>query len=283
MLLYPVSVITAEILCLGNELLIGTTVNTNATKISLELTKIGIVVTKHSSIRDEKDEIISELLSIRKRGPDVLVISGGLGITHDDIQLECIAEALKIPLIRDEIAEKLVIDRIKPRDGKLNEITSIFAFLPKGSKTMKNSQGVAPGILTVVDNKFWISLPGVPKEMNAILIEELIPFLQSNYEDIGMMEYGFNALNSRESQIIEPIRIVEEKYPQFYYKSHPKKDENGYWLAMHVYGFGNNIEKELLEACEMLKAEIGKIKHSSTTEVKRIFDENFIPEKYEHK
>ncbi len=84
----------AELLCLGNELLIGRVINTNAASISLELTKLGFVVTNHYVIRDEKMEILKMLKHIQDRSPDVLLICGGLGLTHDDIQLKCISEYL---------------------------------------------------------------------------------------------------------------------------------------------------------------------------------------------
>ena len=263
----------AEILCLGNELLIGRVVNSNATNISLELTKIGFVVTNHSVIRDDKKDILDTLQAIRKRNPDILVICGGLGLTHDDIQLESIADYLGRELKIDDKAVKLLEKRY---NTEIKGVREKFVTLPEGSIPLNNSVGAAPGVITEVDDKYWFSVPGVPKEMKAILMEEIIPFLKSKFTDIGMVEMGFNAFGFSEPKILPITEIMQNKYPQFYYKSHPKKDkDNKPWLSLHVYGYGINIDVELKRACTLWRDLIQEVSPNSCSVMKNIFDNDF--------
>lgn len=244
----------AEILCLGNELLIGRTVNSNATRISLSLSKIGFKVTRHTVLPDDIDEIVTGLKEIRDRKPDVLVISGGLGVTHDDIQLACLAKALNRPMIDDDFATSLIQERLNQHQRQMTDIIRKVCQVPKGSEALKNSTGLAPGVLTKVDNSLWFSLPGVPHEMASILEEEIIPRLAIAYPGLELEELGFDAHNIKEPQIVPIFAKLQDLYPQFTYKSHPKKDKEGYWLALHVYGIGD--KKKLEKATVMLHQEV---------------------------
>ncbi len=164
-------------------------------------------------------------------------------------------------------------------NSKIDGIRLKFVTLPEGSIALKNSVGAAPGVITEVDNNYWFSVPGVPEEMLAILNEEIIPFLKSKYTDIGMVERGFNAYGFTEPKILPITEKLQQKYPQFYYKSHPKKDENGKpWLALHIYGFGKYLEKDLIKASNLWRELINEITPGSCTEIKEIFDNEFSAE-----
>lgn len=268
---------TAEILCLGNELLIGRVINSNATKISLALTKMGFMVTRHTVIKDDPVEIDAELKIIREiRKPNILIVSGGLGLTHDDMQLECIAKNLGRPLVRNDEAENLLKERYKI--DKITGVRSKFITLPEGSLPLRNTEGAAPGVITQVDESYWFSVPGVPREMLAIL-DEILLFLKEKFGNQSMVELGFNAYGMTEPKILPLTEIVKKKYPQFYLKSHPKRDEEGKpWLALHIYGFGSQNVEDLNAACKLWRDLIIEIDGSNPTEIKNIFDENFQSE-----
>ncbi len=272
--------INVELLCLGNELLIGRTVNTNATKISLELSKLGYFVSRHTIIRDDLNTIVEELQFIRARMPNILVICGGLGPTYDDIQLECIAQALGREIVLNDNALNMIENKLKDRNIKLNDARKKMAMLPNGSIPLKNSVGTAPGVLTIVDNNYWISLPGVPREMNAILMEEVIPLLIDHFGKPGLVEYGFTVYDIPEAKIAHLSKSIMKKYPTVYIKTHPYRKKKRLWMNLHVYAIGKNQENVVKEASEFWKQEILKI-GGTATEIKKVFVEDFEPEKYD--
>ena len=138
---------SAEIIALGNELTIGRTVNSNATKISLELTKIGIDVIRHTTIRDVPAEIIATIKEVFARQPDIVVLTGGLGPTHDDIQIENLSMALDLELVQNDLAMDMITERYKKIGKNMPDMVKKMANMPKGSIPLKNSAGTAPGVL----------------------------------------------------------------------------------------------------------------------------------------
>ncbi|MDH5403368.1 MAG: molybdopterin-binding protein [Candidatus Heimdallarchaeota archaeon] len=264
--------LSAEVLCLGNEILIGRVVNSNASYISLKLTKLGFQVNQHLVIRDDLQVASAVMKQIRDRSPDVLIISGGLGPTHDDIQLSCIADALNIPLTENDMARDLLIDRFG--NSQLDRFTKLF-HLPKGSIALNNSVGSAPGVLTLVDGKRWISLPGVPGEMKAIMEEEVLPLLSNEMKSHKMIEYGFEAFNVGESKITQITNLLVEKYSNVYFKSHPKFAEKTYWLSLHAYSFGEENKEMVLKAINEWKDNISSTFNVETTDIKPVFDDDF--------
>jgi len=261
---------SVEILCLGNELLIGRTVNTNATTIAKSLTKLGYKVNRIITIRDEEEVAISTIQEILDRNPSILCISGGLGPTHDDIQLQVLGKALQRPLQKNDIA----LDWIREKYKELNPSREKMALLPRGSKPLRNSVGSAPGVVTEVDQTLIFSMPGVPSEMEAILNQEIIPFLEERYPfEAVIQEFGIDIRGARESDITEITNEVRSKYPNIAFKSHPRKDEMGYYLSLHTYSIAESevdAQSALLDWIEELDREfdINVIK-----DMRRVLDE----------
>ncbi|MCY3413513.1 MAG: competence/damage-inducible protein A [Candidatus Heimdallarchaeota archaeon] len=271
--------IKVEILSLGNELLIGRTVNTNATKIALELSKRGYFVTRETSLRDDEDQILLEFDQITKRGADILVITGGLGVTQDDMQLECIAKYTRQPLELNNQAEEWLKERLK--QDELPDAVRKMILLPKESIALKNNAGAAPGVETRVGNQIWYSLPGVPREMIDILVNQILPRIDDLFGIQIMDELGFTAYGMKEPQVVSTISQAKLKYPEIHFKSHPKKDEQGSWLELHVTVFGDASE-EIAEATKYWKSLIDDIPNVKTTDIHKIFDEAFVPEKFDN-
>lgn len=269
--------LTAEILCLGNELLIGRTVNTNATDISLEFSRIGFKITRITTVRDELEAASKSLLEILERKPNVVICSGGLGPTHDDIQLDVIAHALNRKLEYSEQAIKMLEQRYNITREKISEVRLKMTKIPVGSSVLKNREGSAPGVLTEYNGILIFSLPGVPREMKSILLEEIIPVVKSRLKiDEKLNEFGFEARGIGEASIENITNLVASKFPKVNFKSHPRKDDNGYWLSLHCYNISNN-EKMVFEACKEWKAELLRNFDVKTTEIKKILKENYIP------
>lgn len=272
---------SAEIIALGNELTIGRTVNSNATKISLELTKIGIDVIRHTTIRDVPGEIIATIKEAFSRQPDIIVLTGGLGPTHDDIQIENLATALDLELVYNDLAMSMITDRYKKIGKNMPTMVKKMAKMPKGSTPLRNSAGTAPGVLLDYKRVLSISLPGVPREMMAILKEEVIPLLIERFGGREMIELGFEVYNVGETQIVPFTKLVMDEFPEFFYKSHPKKiikETTQLWLSLHIYTFGVEKMERLEEAADLWKSKIDTLTDARTTEILPVFSSEFVPE-----
>lgn len=269
---------TAEILCLGNELLIGRTINKNATEMALALTKIGFKVSRETTVRDDLSQAAEVLKEIVHRKPNVILITGGLGPTHDDIQLEVISKAFSLDLKLNPNAVTMMKTRYNLTNENLSRSMEKMAMLPIGSIALANSQGAAPGVETKQEGIFIYSLPGVPKEMNAILNEEIIPRINNQFQsDDRMIEFGFNLRGVGESKITEITENVRLKYPNIGFKSHPRNDETGYWLALHTYQIGKE-ETIVKDACQLWYDELKNAFEVELSNIESIFNDGFEPE-----
>lgn len=179
----------ASILSIGDELLIGQTVNTNASWIGNELNKLGYKIKNQLSISDNLNEIISSLdyLSLTN---DVIIITGGLGPTKDDITKIALCKYFGGELILDKLAFANLEKYYKERGRELTETNISQAYIPNIAKSLQNSVGAAPGTFYNINGKYYFSLPGVPKEMKAIFTENIYDLLKQKIENSGEIIYG---------------------------------------------------------------------------------------------
>ncbi|MCU7512982.1 MAG: competence/damage-inducible protein A [Ignavibacteria bacterium] len=164
----------AEIITIGDEILIGQTINTNAAYIGEELTKIQIAVSRTVVVGDEESAILGEFKSAFENN-DIVIVTGGLGPTHDDITKECIVRFFNTELeMNPDVLEdvKSIFERRGRQMAKINETQ---ALVPKIARVIRNTRGTAPGMWIEKDNKVLISLPGVPHEMKEMIDSEVIP------------------------------------------------------------------------------------------------------------
>jgi nicotinamide-nucleotide amidase len=171
----------AEILCVGSELLLGQIIDTNAAYIATELAKIGVDLHRKQTAGDNLDRITDCIKGAISRA-DVLVITGGLGPTTDDLTREAIAGAVGVPLeYKEELADELKAfferRKIPIRDTFLRQ-----AYLPAGAKSLENTCGTAPGVWWDKDGRLIFAVPGVPREMKAMLQLSIIPILLEKME-----------------------------------------------------------------------------------------------------
>ncbi len=166
-----------SILTIGDEICIGQIVNTNAVWIAEECTKLGAEVLTHSSIKDDKKIIISELDRLLGFS-DFLILTGGLGPTHDDITKPTLLEYFNDEYIYNEEVAAELERRFKLWNIVLSERNNSQAYLPSKCTPLWNSVGTAPGMLFEKDGKYIVSLPGVPREMIYIMTEHVLPLLK---------------------------------------------------------------------------------------------------------
>ena len=199
-----------EIISIGDELLIGQTINTNASWIGKELSAIGARILKSVSIADQKEEILNSLSNIGLK-TDCVIITGGLGPTKDDITKHTLCEFFNTSL---EIHEP-TLDKIKTffalRNRPMLEANHLQAELPLSCEILENNYGTAAGMWFKHERTIFISLPGVPYEMKGIMTEEVIPKLQSLFELKAMYYKTAMTQGMGESFLAEEIKEWEEK------------------------------------------------------------------------
>ncbi len=171
----------AEIISIGDELLIGQVINTNSSWIAERLNNIGISVYQITTISDEREHILNALDEAKKRA-DLIITTGGIGPTSDDITKQTLCEYFNTALVFDEETYKNIEVLFKARGYKITEPNRKQAEIPENCISLKNNNGTAPGMWFEKEGKIFISLPGVPFEMKALITDYVIPGL-SKYSD----------------------------------------------------------------------------------------------------
>ncbi len=222
------------IISVGNEILSGDIANTNATYIARRLTKKGHKVVKMIVIPDDVDAIAKE---VGENLESFVVVTGGLGATHDDVTTEGIAKALNRKLVLYED----VLKELKERFPKANEeaLKKVCTF-PEGAEVVRNDVGVAPGYL--VENV--LVMPGVPAEMEDVFEKVLPRFGERSYYEETLIVY------KKESEMLEELNRVVEEFKDVQIGSYPKE---GYVVIKFS---GENLER-VRKAKETLKELLG--------------------------
>ena len=175
----------AHIITIGDEILIGQTLNTNAAYIGSRLIELNIDIKKTSVVGDNEKQILSEFKECFSNN-DLVIVTGGLGPTHDDITLKCIAQFFNTELVLNEEVLNDVKNIFSKRGRKVTKINEEQALVPKIAKVIRNKLGTAPGVWIEKDNKIFVVMPGVPFEMKEMMSSYVMPNLK---EKIGKPEF----------------------------------------------------------------------------------------------
>lgn len=202
---------TAEIICVGTELLLGNIVNTNAAFLSEKLAYLGINCYFQTVVGDNRDRLLSVINTALSRA-DILIFSGGLGPTEDDLTKETVAEALGKKLIRDKWAEQEIADYFALRGRIPTDNNWKQADVIEGCEVLYNKNGTAPGIFVSEGEKTVILLPGPPLELKSMFTDSVMPRLQ---QKCGQVFYSETVKivgpgeSSVETQILDMLNIQE--------------------------------------------------------------------------
>ena len=258
--------IELEIICIGNELLIGKTLNTNAQWMGKRATQIGLAVRRITVIPDETEEIATAIKEILKRKPRFVLTTGGLGPTFDDKTLEGLAQALNRKLEVNKKALKMVKEKYEIYSRKSRtetiELTKPrlkMATLPEITVPIHNPVGTAPGVQAEIKQITLIALPGVPKEMEAIFEETVEQILRQASGKRSFHEKSIYTEDIMESSLAPLIDEVMKDNPSLYVKSHPKGEENKPHIEIHfstTLGKAEKQEEELDKAIQQLSEAI---------------------------
>jgi nicotinamide-nucleotide amidase len=202
----------AEIISIGDEILCGNIVDTNANYIIKKLEEINLYVRHVSAVGDDEKELI-DLIKIAYERSQVIITTGGLGPTEDDITFQSIARAFNLNLAKYPEAEEHMINILNRIKVDISESNFKQAYLPEGSLCIINSYGTAPAMILEKDSRIIIALPGVPLEMKNLMTDKIIPFLQ----------HRFPTVQNKQSRIIRISGLgestVNDKIKGFIYKN----------------------------------------------------------------
>ncbi len=205
----------ATIVTIGDEILIGQIVDTNSGFIAKSLDKIGVEIHEMTSISDNKNHIL-ETFSKLQNQVDLVVITGGLGPTKDDITKHTFCEYFEDKLVRNEAVETHVIDLIeRAMKRPASQMNKDQALVPSKCIVLHNQVGTAPGMWMKKENTVYISLPGVPYEMKYIVENEIIPKIVREYERPYIIHKTIMTYGQGESLVAERIENWENNLPEF--------------------------------------------------------------------
>jgi nicotinamide-nucleotide amidase len=204
----------AEIITIGDELLIGQTVDTNSAWMGAELSVIGFDIYRITSVSDKRDEIISILREATGRS-DVVLITGGLGPTSDDITKHTLCEFFGTKLISDPKVLEMIETMVKKRNFRMNENNRMQADVPESCKVLYNLTGTAPGMWFEKNNTIFVSMPGVPLEMKHIMTVHVLPELKNRFSSQVIIHKNIMVHGMPEARLAEILSGFEAEMPEF--------------------------------------------------------------------
>lgn len=240
-----------EIITIGDEILIGQIVDTNSAWMAQELNDIGAKVERIVTISDRVDEIIFALTEAEKRS-DIVLITGGLGPTKDDVTKKALAQYFNCdftfyPEIEQHIA------KLFARFGKeMSPLNSLQAELPSACEPLQNNQGTAPGMWFERNETIFVSMPGVPYEMKGLMREHVFPRVKANFNLPTILHKTVLTMGMGESWLSERISNWEDNLPseiKLAYLPSPGR------VRLRLSAFGENE----IELGSILQTEVDKL------------------------
>lgn len=207
----------AEIITIGDEILIGQIVDTNSAFIAQKLNAIGIQVKQISSVSDNRQHILNALAEAHQRA-DIVLITGGLGPTKDDITKKTLAEYFGVGLVENKDAlqnVERIFRRLRDVSEPLLEVNRQQAFVPENCEVILNANGTAPGMWFNRLGKIYMSMPGVPHEMMYMMEEGVIPKLKLTFNLPFIIHKTILTVGEGESYLAEKIADIENDLPSY--------------------------------------------------------------------
>jgi molybdenum cofactor synthesis domain-containing protein len=262
-----------EILAIGDELLLGLTRDANAHWLSQQITNAGGSVRRITIVGDDEQEISLVIKDSIARKPDWLIISGGLGPTHDDKTVQGVADAFGKLVVVDSVA----IEMLKKSYARLstnlelNQFRLKMAKIPEGSIPIQNPVGSAPSILMETASGTNIAcLPGVPKEMEAVFLESILPRLANTIGEYYVLHTNYETTGVTEAMLAPILSEIIHSNPtqSIYLKSHPREFvassgyENEPRLLIQIVSKGKDkpeVEQRLNDISKMIRLQVSKL------------------------
>jgi len=202
----------AEIITIGDEILIGQTVDTNSAWLGEHLNTYGIEVIQITSINDKKESIVAAIKSAENRA-DIVLITGGLGPTKDDITKKVLADYFGASLIMHEGTLQRIKHIFESRGRSLIQANIDQALVPDSCEVIPNTKGTAPGMYFEKNGKIYVSMPGVPYEMKAMMENVVFEKLNKQGDNYAIVHKTITVVGVPESHLAQIIESVEDRLP----------------------------------------------------------------------
>lgn len=226
----------AEIITIGDEILIGQIVDTNSAWMGQKLNEIGIRIKQITSISDQKEDILNALQVASQRA-DLVIITGGLGPTKDDITKKTLAEYFEVGFKQDKQTLEQVKEIFARYKAPLLPVNIAQADVPENCTVLLNKNGTAPGMWFEQDNCIIVSLPGVPYEMKYLMEEEVFPRLKKHFKLPHIYHHTLLTAGIGESFLAEQISSIEDILPAHIKLAYlPKLGQ----VRLRLSAYGNN-------------------------------------------
>jgi molybdenum cofactor synthesis domain-containing protein len=228
--------IKLEIVCIGSELLSGITVNSNAHWLACQIAQAGAELKRITVVRDELGEISSAIKESLARKPEIIVTTGGLGATYDDMTLESVASALG----RNTAIDQRAVDMLRRSYARrnlnyeINEVRLKMATIPEGSIPLENMVGSAPGVSVELENTKIFCLQGVPGEMQAIFMDQILPEINRRVGRFVSREVNYMVRGVTEAMLAPALLKIVNSNPR-----------DAVYLKTHPQGYGGNNTPQL--------------------------------------
>ena len=203
----------AEIITIGDEILFGQTLDTNSHWISGELDQLGIRIIRKVTIPDER-QVILDSFAIAASRADLILITGGLGPTNDDLTKPCLAEYFGVDMSINEEALNELTEMFARSGRELTELNRAQALQPIGAQKITNKLGTAPGIWMEKDHTIFISMPGVPFEMKGMMTDYILPELKRRYVKKELLHKIVRTVGIPESMLAAKLESWESMLPE---------------------------------------------------------------------
>lgn len=196
--------LNALILSVGDELTLGQTVDTNSAWLSRRLAGIGVDIAGHMTVPDSR-EAIAAAIRQGASAVDVLIVSGGLGPTEDDLTREALADAMGVDLVRDEAAMATLKGFFERLNRPMPQRNEVQAYVPRGARAIPNPNGTAPGLAATIGNCRIAVMPGVPKEMFAMWADSIEPELAKAAGGAVVLSRTLHTFGMGESSVAQKL------------------------------------------------------------------------------
>jgi nicotinamide-nucleotide amidase len=226
----------AEIITIGDEILIGQIVDTNSAWMAGQLNNAGIRVKQISSVSDDREHILTALAEAASRA-DLIFITGGLGPTKDDITKKTLAEYFGVGMVENKDALNNVLRIFEKYNRPLLEVNRLQAEVPENCEVIINKNGTAPGMWFNEGGKVYVSMPGVPFEMMYMMEEEVIPKIKTLFKLPVIIHKTILTVGEGESFLAERIADIEDALPAYIKLAYlPKLGQ----VRLRLSGYGDN-------------------------------------------
>lgn len=202
----------AEIITIGDELLIGQTVDTNSAWIGAELSRAGFDILRRLSVHDRREDILYALENV-SHNTDVVLITGGLGPTSDDITKQTLCEFFGTGLVVDQEVLSMITEMMARRNIGINENNRKQAEVPASCRVLTNAKGTAPGMWFEKDGRIFVSMPGVPFEMKYLMNTHVIPELNNRFRTQVIIHRNIMTFGTYEARLAELLTDFEATLP----------------------------------------------------------------------